>query len=100
MPVILQQIELPEVKAIVTEYQLLKYRCRSCGKSSTAALPEGVPDSAFGTKLMSLLVTLTGVFHLAKREALQLIKDLYDVDIGLGSVPNIEKKVSTALVHS
>ena len=97
MPVILQQIELPEVKAIVTEYQLLKYRCRSCGKSSTAALPEGVPDSAFGTKLMSLLVTLTGVFHLAKREALQLIKDLYDVDIGLGSVPNIEEKVSTAL---
>jgi transposase len=96
-PEILQQAELPEVKAIVTEYQLLKYDCLSCRKNSVAALPLGIPDSAFGPKLMGLLVTLTGVFHLAKREAVQLIKELYGVDIGIGSVPNIEERVSEAL---
>lgn len=92
-----QQAELPEVKAIVTEYELLKYRCEECGRNSTASLPQGVPDSAFGPKLMGLLVTLTGVLHVAKREAIQLIKDLYDVDMGVGSVPNIEERVSVAL---
>ncbi|OGT65807.1 MAG: hypothetical protein A3J38_08775 [Gammaproteobacteria bacterium RIFCSPHIGHO2_12_FULL_45_9] len=96
-PEILQQAELPEIKAIITEFQLQKYRCEECGRKSTAHLPPGIPDSAFGPKLMGLLATLTGVFHLAKREAVQLIKDLYDVDMGIGSVPNVEERVAIAL---
>lgn len=94
---ILQQAELPEVKAIITQYLLRKYSCSSCGQNSTASLPEGIPNSAFGPKLMGLFATLTGLFHLAKREAILLIKDLYDVDIGLGSAPNIEERVAHAL---
>jgi len=94
---VLQQAELPEIKATITEYLLQKYGCNECGKNSTASLPPGVPDSAFGPKLMGLLATLTGVLHVAKREAIQLIKDLYDVDMGVGSVPNVEERVSTAL---
>jgi transposase len=94
---ILQQVELPQVEAIVTEYQLRKYSCLSCRKNSIATLPLGVPDSAFGPKLMGLMVTLTGVFHLAKREAVQLVKELFGIDVGIGSVPNIEERVSQAL---
>jgi len=94
---ILQQAELPEIKAIITEYQLQKYNCKKCGKNSTAPLPLGVPDSAFGPKLMGLLATLTGTLHIAKREAIQLIKDLYGIDIGVGSIPNIEERVAAAL---
>ncbi len=94
---ILQQIELPEIKAIITEYILKKYQCHSCGKNFKANLPEGIPCSAFGTKLMGLISTLTGVYHLAKREAIQLIKDLYDIDIGVGTIPNIEERVTSAL---
>lgn len=96
-PEILQQAELPEIKAVITEFQLQKYHCEECGKNSTARLPPGIPDSAFGPKLMGLLATLTGILHVAKREAIQLIKDLYDVDMGIGSVPNVEERVSVAL---
>lgn len=96
-PEILQQAELPEIRATITEYQLQKYCCEGCGKNSTASLPPGVPDSAFGPKLMGLLATLTGVLHVAKREAIQLIKDLYGVDVGVGSVPNVEERVAAAL---
>jgi len=94
---VLQQAELPEARAIITEYQLLKYQCDECGKNSTASLPRGVPDSAFGPKLMGLVATLTGVFHLAKREAIQLVRELYGVDISVGSIPNIEERTSAAL---
>src|SRR5271170_1877285 len=96
-PEILQQAELPEVRAIVTEYQLLQYSCNTCGQNSRAPLPSGIPDSAFGPKLMGFVATLTGIFHLAKREAIQLIKELYEVDIGVGSIPNIEERVAQAL---
>jgi len=56
-----------------------------------------VPDSAFGPRLMGLLVTLTGVMHVSKREAIQLIKDLYDINVSIGSVPNIEERAAKAL---
>ena len=96
-PEILQQAELPEAKATVTEYQLHKYHCMGCGKNCAANLPLGIPDSAFGPKLMGLVATLTGVFHLAKREVIDLMQELYDVNIGVGSIPNIEERVSLAL---
>ena len=46
---------------------------------------------------MGLVSILTGTYHLAKREAIELIKDLYGIDIGLGSIPNIEQRVAKAL---
>lgn len=94
---VLQQVELPVVRAVVTEYILQKYNCSSCGKQSTADLPDGVPNTVFGPSVMALFSTLTGIFHLAKREGIQLIKELYDVDISLGSSSNIEERVADAL---
>jgi transposase len=59
--------------------------------------PQKFPPRAFGPKLTALLSLLTGVYHLAKREAKQLIQNLYDIDIGTGSIPNIEEKITKAL---
>ena len=94
---VLQQAELPEVRAVVTEYVLRKSCCSNCNQTIYGQLPEGIPYSAFGTNLMGLLASLTGTFHLAKREAMQLIKDLYGIEISLGSMTNIEERVSQAL---
>lgn len=96
-PLVLQQVELPEVKAIATQFNCTKYACFTCGEVSIADLPNGVPNSSFGPRLMALIATLTGVFHLAKRDAIQLVRDLYSVDISEGSVINIEERVATAL---
>jgi len=96
-PFIWQQVELPQVAASVTQFNCQKYYCRSCGNHSVAPLPEGIPFSAFGPKLMALVATLTGRFHMAKREALSLIQDLYGIDLSEGSVVNIEENVANAL---
>jgi transposase len=94
---LLQQVELPEVKAIVTQYIRTKYRCKGCDKSFRALLPEGVPNSAFGPRLMALIAMLTGVVHLSKRDAIQLVKDLYGIEICEGSVINVEERVARSL---
>lgn len=96
-PMSLQQVELPEVKSIVTQFDCNKYTCRSCGEHSIAELPVGVPNSAFGPRLMALIASLTGIFHLSKREAMRLVKDLYDIDICEGSIINIEERVGLSL---
>lgn len=96
-PIILQQVELPEVKGIVTQYDLHNYHCRACKSSVLAQLPEGVPNSAFGPRLMALIANLTGVFHLSKDDAKQLLSDLYGIDVSDGSIINIEARVTQAL---
>lgn len=96
-PIILQQVELPEVKGIITQFDLYNYHCRTCKSSLIAPLPEGVPNSAFGPRLMALVSNLTGVFHLSKDDAKQLISDLYGINVSDGSVINIEERVTQAL---
>ena len=93
----LQQVDLPEVKPIVTQYNCKQHRCESCGTPSFARLPEGVPDSAFGIRLMALITALTGALHLSKRDAIWLVKNLYDIDISEGSIINVEERVASAL---
>lgn len=92
-----QQVELPVIQAIVTQYDCLKYQCKQCNRKSTGSLPENVPFSAFGPKLMAFITCLTGRFHLSKREAIILTKDLYDIDLSEGSIINVEENVSNAL---
>ena len=89
-----QQVELPEGNGITTQFDRHKYRCRSCKSSVVAPLPQGIPDSAFGPRLMAFVANLTGIFHLAKDDVRLLIKDLYSVDISDGSVINIEERVA------
>lgn len=95
----LQQVELPEVKAVVTQFNRLRYTCACCGNRSTANLPSGIPNSAFGTRLMALIATLTGAFHLSKRDAMSLLKDLYGIDICEGSIINVEERVANAIAE-
>lgn len=96
-PLVQQQVEIPEAKATITEFSRTKYRCASCGRGSFAHLPNGIPNSAFGPRLMALTAMLTGGLHLSKREAMSLVGDLYGVDISEGSIINIEERVSNAL---
>ncbi len=93
----LQQVELPEVKATITQFNRFRYTCTCCGNRSTARLPTGIPNSAFGTRLMTLIAMLTGALHLAKRDAIALVKDLYGVEICEGSIINVEERVGNAI---
>lgn len=96
-PLVLQQAELPEVKAVTTQFNCTKYACDSCGEQFFANLPNGVPNSVFGPRLMGLIAALTGVFHLAKRDAMLLIRDLYGVRVSEGSIINVEERVANAI---
>lgn len=96
-PLVLQQVDLPQVKAVITQFTCTKYKCNHCNETSFAELPKGIPNSTFGPQLMALTATLTGSFHLSKRDTIQLIRDLYGIEIAVGSIINIEERVALAL---
>ncbi len=50
--------ELPEIKPLVTEYQRHRLACPSCGETTCAELPVGVPQGQSGPRLMAFAAML------------------------------------------
>jgi transposase len=92
-----QVIEAPKPRADVTEWQMHGLDCGRCGVRTRAALPEGVPAGAFGPRLLALVSSCTGVYRLSKRTTANLLEDLFDVPMALGSVTACEQAMSATL---
>lgn len=92
-----QVTELPELAAVTTEYDRHRLSCGSCGHTTLASLPSGVPEGAFGPRLVALLAYLSGQAHLSKRQIEELMADAFGVSISLGSVVAAQQAVSEAV---
>ena len=79
----------------VTEHRFHSVGC-SCGYVTSASRTE-MPTSAFGPRLCATVAMLTGVFHLSRRQVVQLLSDLFGIGISVGSVSNIEGRMSRLL---
>lgn len=96
-PYIHQVVDLLEDKGgrHVTEYRCHEVRCH-CGELVLA--PTGqVPNSAFGPRLCAVVCMLSGAYSLSRRQVVIVLRELYAIDISLGSVSNIEGRMSCAL---
>jgi len=99
-PVRRQVVELPAMKALVTEYRLHALCCRRCGTTTRAELPKDVPRLGFGARLCAMVALLSGKCRLSKRTTQALLKDGFGVDVGLGSISNIEREMSRSIAPS
>ena len=93
----LQNMELPEVKALVTEYQLFSGVCERCGRVHMGKLPAGAPSGVLGPRAMAVVAVLSGKYHLSKRQVEEILEDLLGVQVSLGTVSKTEERVSEAL---
>lgn len=96
-PVRHQVTDVPLLPAEVVEHRRHRSRCRSCGAAVLAPLPPSVPKSSFGPRLQALVAEATGVFRLSRRETTTLCKDAFGVDIAVGSVAAIERRMAHLL---
>ncbi len=94
---IFQQTELPEIIPIVTQIELEKAICRRCQKNLVAPFPKKYDQSSFGPKLISFIGVCSSVYRMSKRTVQILLKTLCNIEISLGSIPAMEKKVSLGL---
>jgi len=92
-----QVVELPEVKARVTEYRLHSRKCPECGQRVEAQLPPGVPQRPFGPTFQATAAILTGRYRLSRRETQQLLDDLWSAKISLGTLSSLEEATSCTL---
>ncbi len=93
-----QHIELAPFAPQVTEYRRHEVCCPSCGHRTRALYDADIiPRYAFGPRVMSVVVLLTGVYHLSRRATVRLLWELLGLRISTGSVSNIEKRMSDAV---
>lgn len=90
-----QVVEIPPGKPKITEYQIHATPC-SCGAVTCAELPAEA-QSSFGPGLQARVALLTGRYRLSRREAVDAVKDLFGVELALGSITSLEQATSDAL---
>lgn len=81
-----QKMEIPPIKAYVTEYHLYHGVCKACGNQCTADLLEGVNPDLLGDHAKAVISALSGFFHNSKRDVQRTLHDIFHMPISLGLV--------------
>lgn len=92
-----QVAECPQIAPHVTEHRIHSVTCPRCNRATRAKHPIGVPKGNFGPRLMALVAVLTVAYHLSKRQVKGLLGTVLGVEIGLGTLPSVQKTATAAL---
>lgn len=92
-----QVVELPPIRAEVTEYRLAARQCRSCGTITRAGRPAEAGGGAFGPRLHAVATLLVGRYRLSRREAVACLAELGEVELSVGALARLEQATSMAL---
>jgi len=89
--------EIPEIKPLVTEYQLHRLTCPCCQTSTCAARPAGVPNSQGGPRLVALVALLMGCFRQSTRRVALFLDSVLNQPCSPGWVVKLQQQATAAL---
>ena len=91
------QVTDVDIQVRVTEYRLHRLECACCGTHTQASLPDTAPSSRFGPTISAIVTYLTGDAQLSRRTTQQAAAELFGVQMSLGTVSNLEGRLTDAL---
>jgi transposase len=81
------KIDLPRVRPVVTRVERYAARCRCCGSTTLAAVPEGLePGSPFSLSIVAVAMYLRFVHAVSYRRLSRLLLDLFGLSISEGAL--------------
>jgi transposase len=83
----------------VIEYQVHCLCCRACGQHSRGQWPAELPAGSFGPRVQAITGYLSGRFGVSRRDIQEMLLTLFGVEIGLGTIPAQERRLSQALAQ-
>jgi len=92
-----QVFDLPEIKPIVTEYQRHRLVCCSCGETTCAELPAGVPQGQSGPRLMAFTALLMAYYRQSKRRTAEFLSTLLGQPCCAALTVKMQNQVTAAL---
>src|SRR5713226_5234843 len=91
-----QVTELPPIEPQITEYRCHRRRCRACGNTTQASLPDDVAGQ-FGPQLTALIAYLTVVCRLPRLVVQRLLEAALQIPISAGSTQKAWEEASAAV---
>jgi transposase len=91
-----QVAELPPIAVRVTEHRLHRVCCPECA-AVTAAEPPAGSRWAFGPRLQAAVVTLAVRNRVSRRDATELAREVFGVELSTGAVDAIVQRAGEAL---
>ena len=91
-----QVAELPPIAVRVSEHRLHRVCCPDCAAITTAASPVA-SRWAFGPRLQAAVVTLAVRNRVSRRDATELARELFGVELSTGTVDAIVQRAGEAL---
>jgi transposase len=80
------------------EFRRHEVECSRCGHRTLAPYDcARIPASPFGPCRTAIVGLLTGVYHLSRRKARQLLAELFGNSISIGAISTMERRASDAL---
>jgi len=92
-----QVSELPKLVPEIVEYQRHTLTCSVCGAHNQAEWPKEMPTGSFGERLQGLIGYLGGRFGVSQRDMEEMLETIFQLEIGLGSIPAQQQRLSQAL---
>ena len=89
--------DVPEIKPVVTEYQLHRLICPCCRESTCGQLPAGIPQGQAGPRLIALTALLMGCFKQSKRRVALFLEQVLNQPCSPGWVVKLQNHATAAL---
>jgi transposase len=99
-PLIVQQVDLPEIPLHIEEHRQHEGYCPCCDKAFRGVLPSVVEKGGLlGPKLTALVAFLKGACHASFSTVRKFLRDVVGVTVSRGQLAKVVAKVSAALQH-
>lgn len=99
-PEVAQVVDMPVIKAKITEHRKVKYKCRNCGSILSGTFPEGIVanKAQYGEGIQSLAVYFNQYHFIPYHRLAELFFDCFSLTLSVGSLVNFIKKAGGRLV--
>jgi transposase len=88
-----QQIEIPPVLPVVTEYRRVRKICR-CGHANAVDFPVGVtPGISYGTNIQSLITYFSACQYIPSKRLTTVLKEVFGVSLSEGTIQNVLRRM-------
>jgi len=88
------EIDLPEIKPIIRRHRRMSCRCATCGKTTSAPVPQAAQGTPFGHRIHALALYLKSNQLFSYQRLQSVFADLFGLDISQGALMNMFKRAA------
>ena len=88
------EIDLPEIKPIIRRHRRMSCRCATCGKATSAPVPQAAQGTPFGHRIHALALYLKSNQLFSYQRLQGVFADLFGLDISQGALMNMFKRAA------